>query len=118
MAAGATAPGGDAMTVRFHHDAEAAALKRAVVPRPVAWRMRAADVARFAAQGQHCQARRCRSVVVVCTWRWWRSSEVGKVLLAEHFTCDQHGQEFAGRHHIEIEPEPPPAVSAAPGGER
>jgi hypothetical protein len=73
----------------------------------LAWRIHADDAARFAAEGQHCETRRCRNPVSVVTWRWWRSAAAGRVLVTEHFVCDQHAQEFAGRYHIEIEPSPP-----------
>ena len=85
------APGGDAMTVRFHRNTEAARLKQQTVPRPLAWTLHAADAAEFAARGERCQVRRCRNAVAVVTWRWWRSAGVGRVLLAKHFTCAQHG---------------------------
>ena len=102
-----TSPGGDAMTVRYHRDAEAAALKRENVRRPIAWRIHPDDVGPgHSGEGKHCETRRCRNPVAVVTWRWWRSAEAGRVLLAEHVVCDQHGQEFAARHHIEIEPPP------------
>jgi hypothetical protein len=101
-----TAPGGDAMTARFHRDAEAALLKRENVRHPIAWRIHPADIARDTAEGKRCETRRCRNPVAVVTWRWWRSAEAGRVLLTEHLVCDQHGQEFAGRHHIKIGPPP------------
>lgn len=44
------------------------------------------------------QTQRCHEPITVCTWRWWRSSEAGKVLIAGHFRCDQH--------HIEVGPPP------------
>jgi hypothetical protein len=99
-------PGGDAMSARFHRDAELAQLKRTKVRRPRAWRIHPDDIVRFAAEGQHCQTRRCHDPVAIVTWRFWRSTEARRVLLAEHLVCERHGQEFAGRHHIEIEPHP------------
>jgi hypothetical protein len=41
------------------------------------------------------------------TWRYWRSRTVGRVLVAEHLVCVLHGREFADRHGIDLEPEPP-----------
>jgi hypothetical protein len=76
------------------------------VRRPIAWRVHPDDAARFAAEGQHCQVRRCRNAISVVSWRWWRSAEAGRVLVAEHFICGEHGQQFADRHHIEIEAAP------------
>jgi hypothetical protein len=99
-----TAPGGDAMSARFHRDAETAALKREKVRRPIAWTLHPADAAEIAGKGEHCQVRRCRNAVSVVTWRWWRSTEVARILLAEHFICTEHGQKFADRHHIQVEP--------------
>jgi hypothetical protein len=85
------------------------------VRRPLAWRIHSADVARLAAEGKHCETRRCRNPVAVVTWRWWRRSEARRALLTEHLVCDQHGQEFADRHHIEIEPtRPSQAATAGP----
>ena len=39
------------------------------------------------------------------------------IVAAEHFVCDQHGQEFAARHRIEIEPSPsePSSSRGRPG---
>lgn len=90
------------------------------VPRPVAWRVHSDDAARFAAEGQHCQARRCRNPVSVVTWRYWQSAVAGRVLLAEHFVCSAHGQEFATRHHLQIElppAEPSRRGTAGAGGD-
>jgi len=101
---GATSPGGDAMTVSFHRDAEAARLRAAKVPRPQAWRIRPSEVPRLAADGKHCETRRCREPGAIVTWRWWRAADVGRVLLAEHLVCERHGAEFAARHHIGGDP--------------
>ena len=99
-----TAPGGDAMTIRYHRDAAAAALKREVARRPISWRIHPDDVVRFAAEGKRCEIRRCQSRrVTIVTWRFWRSAEAGRVLLSEHVVCDQA---FADRHHIQIGPPP------------
>jgi hypothetical protein len=92
------------MTAGYNRDAELALLKRQKVPPPIAWTLHPADAAEIAARGEHCQVRRCRNAVSVVTWRWWRSAEVARILLAEHFVCTEHGQKFAGRHHIQIEP--------------
>jgi hypothetical protein len=116
-----TAPGGDAMTVRFHRDADTARLRREKVRRPIAWRTRPGPMqaaAEFAAQGKHCMGRRgtrrCRGVISVVVWRWWRSAAAGRVLVSERFLCDEHAAEFAARHRIEIEP----TALREPGGER
>jgi hypothetical protein len=97
-------PGGDAMSVSFRRDTELALLKQAEVPRPIAWTLHPADAAEIAGKGEHCQVRRCRNAVSVVTWRWWRSTEVARILLAEHFICTEHGQKFADRHYIQVEP--------------
>jgi len=99
-----TAPGGDAMSVRYHRDADIARLRREPVRRPYAYYLHPAEVARFAADKKHCETRRCRNPVTVCTWRWWRSSEAGRALLSEHLVCTEHGTGFAERHHIELDP--------------
>jgi hypothetical protein len=99
-----TEPGGDAMTSDFNRDAELAALKRETVPRPQAWRIRQAEVARLVSRGEHCETRRCAAPAVIVTRRWWRAADVGRVLLAEHLTCERHGTEFAARHRIGVDP--------------
>src|SRR5690242_2913063 len=101
-----SAPSGDAMTVRFHHDAEAAALKRQKVRRPIAWRIHPDDITQFTAERKHCGNRRCHDPVSIVTWRFWRSTEAARVLLAEHLACERHGQEFAARHRIPVGPAP------------
>jgi hypothetical protein len=115
-----TLPSGDAMTVRFHRDAEIAALKRQKLRRPVAWQVHPDDAARFAVERKHCEGRRgtrrCQDPIAIVTWRWYRSAEAGRVLAVERFLCDEHGQEFAGRHHIEIDP--PPDVPSRSHGKR
>jgi hypothetical protein len=72
----------------------------------VAWRVHPDDAARFAERGEHCDARRCREAAVIVTWRYFRSAAAGRVLVAEHFVCVRHSEEFAGRHQIEVEPAP------------
>jgi hypothetical protein len=99
-----TEPGGDAMITRYQRDTGAAALKRQTVPRPQAWRIRQTEVARFAADGQRCETRKCREPGVIVTRRWWRAADVGRVLLAEHLVCERHGVEFAARHHTGVDP--------------
>jgi hypothetical protein len=89
--------------------------------RPVAWQIHPADMARFFAEGKHCETRKprtCRRPVTVVTWRWWRSAAAGRVRVSEHFVCTEHGQEFARRHRIQVDP-PPDMLSRRfpPGGE-
>jgi hypothetical protein len=88
-----------------------------VVRKPIAWRIHDMDVAWFAAQGKHCEGRRgtrrCKDAITIVRWRWYRSAEAGRVLVAERLLCDEHGQQFADRHRIEIEP--PPAEPHHPG---
>lgn len=74
------------------------------VKRPYAFYLHPAEAARLAAERKHCETRRCRRPITVCTWRWWRSAEAGRVLVSEHLACDEHGTGFAQRHHIEIDP--------------
>jgi hypothetical protein len=78
----------------------------APVPRPVAWQIHPDDVVRFATERQHCETRRCHNPAAVVTWRYWRSTAAGRVPLAEHLVCTDHGQAFADRHHIQIGPPP------------
>jgi hypothetical protein len=80
---------------------------RAADARPVAWRIHPDDAARFAQSAEHCETRRCREPIAIATWRYWRSAPVGRVLVAEHFVCEEHGREFAARHRIGIESAPP-----------
>jgi hypothetical protein len=102
-----TSPGGDAMSVRFPRDDDADRLKREPVPWPRCWRIHPDDAAQLAAEGKHCETRKCHEPVAMTTWRWWRSTEVGKTLLSEHLVCVQHGRAFAERHQIDLEPAPP-----------
>jgi hypothetical protein len=88
-----TAPSSDAMTVRFPREVP----EREPVPWPVCW---------LAAEGRHCETRRCRGPIAMATWRYWRSAAAGRVLVAEHEVCVQHGRAFAERHGIDIEPAP------------
>jgi hypothetical protein len=74
------------------------------VNRPQAWRIRPSEAARFAADGKHCETRKCREPVAIVTWRWWRSAAAGRFLVSEHLVCEQHGTEFAARHHISVDP--------------
>jgi hypothetical protein len=74
------------------------------LPRPVAWRIHPAEMARFAAEHKHCETLKCRQPITIVTWRWWRSASAGRVLIGGHFVCDTHGASFAQRHGIEIEP--------------
>ena len=110
-----TAPGGDAVAVRFPREVP----KREPVPRPVCWRIHAGDAARFTEEGKHCDARQRREPIAMATWRYRRSTAAGRVLLAEHMVCVQHGRAFAERHGIEIEPPPdePSRRRSTPGGE-
>lgn len=96
-------PGGDAMSVRFRRDAEAAALKRERLPLPVAWYVHQADTDWFTDRREHCQQRRCRGPVEVVTHRDFRRN--GQVCRAEHFWCRGHGREFAARWGIVVEVE-------------
>jgi hypothetical protein len=81
------------------------------VRRPIARQVHPDDLARFFAQGRHCEARRgnrrCQDPITVVSWRWFRSAAAGRVIVAERFLCTEHGQDFARRHRIEIEPPPP-----------
>jgi len=99
-----TEPGGDAMTSDFQREAELAALKREIVPRPQAWRIRQTEVDRLADRGQHCEVRKCHGLIVAVLRRWWRSTEAARVLLSERLACEEHATDFAQRHHIDIDP--------------
>jgi hypothetical protein len=70
------------------------------------WRLHPDDVTRLAAEGRHCETRKCRTAIAMATWRYWWSTSLGRVLVAEHEVCVQHGRAFAERHGIEIEPPP------------
>jgi hypothetical protein len=96
-----TIPSGDAMTVRYTQIP-----KRKAVRRPISWRIHPDDIAQFTADREHCETRRCHRPAAIITWRFWWSTEIGRMLLAEHLACEQHGREFADRHHIEISPAP------------
>jgi hypothetical protein len=88
--------------------------------RPVAWRIHPDDAALFAAESRHCEGRRgtrrCKDPIAIVTWRWYRSAEAGRVLVVERFLCDEHGQGFATRHHIDVDL--PPGVPSRSHGKR
>ena len=98
-------PHGRAFAARCHVEIEAAPMEP--VPWPVCWRIHPDDAAREAARGKHCETRRCREPIAMVTWRYWRSAAAGRVLVAEHEVCVQHGREFAERHGIDVEAAPP-----------
>ena len=75
-----------------------------LVGRPQAWRIRPSEAARFAAEGKHCETRKCRGLPAIVTWRWWRSAAAGRVLVSENLVCERHGTEFAARHRIGVDP--------------
>ena len=72
--------------------------------------MDAAHIAQFAEYGWHCEARGCREPAVIATHRYFWSKWANRVVVAEHFTCGTHGEAFARRHHIAVEPEDAPAA--------
>ena len=74
---------------------------------PIAWRLPPERIAQFAEYGWPCETRRCREPAVIATHRWYQSKSAGRVLLAEHFYCEAHGQAFAQRYHIVVQPAPP-----------
>ena len=82
------------------------------VPTPLAWRLPAADAARFAEAGKHCEARPCLEPITIVTWRKFWSNAVGCELLAERFVATRtppgspHAARFAARYRITIEDAP------------
>lgn len=62
--------------------------------------MPAGDAAVFARNGEHCEGRRCRQPVAIVTWSWFTLR--GKRRISERFLCEDHGQDFARRHNVEI----------------
>ncbi len=66
--------------------------------------MTAARIAEFRRRGWRCETGRCPEPAVIATVRHYHHE--GRVRVMDHFTCEAHGAEFAGRHHIEIEPAP------------
>ena len=71
-------------------------------PWPVAWRLHPDNAVRFTAGGEHCDRGKCREPVAIVTWRYWRSAKHGRVLMAEHTVCVEHGREFASRHGVDL----------------
>ena len=76
------------------------------LPRPWARHLAPDEIAAFTASGEYCGTRKCRQPAAVVTWRWFRSTAAGRVLVAERFVCTGHGGAFARRHHVEIGPAP------------
>jgi hypothetical protein len=87
------------------------------LPPPLAWHLHPDDVAQFAAEGKYCEHRGCQNPQSINTWRYFWSKSAGRVLLAEHQVCDQHGLEFAARHHLEIQPPPDEPEPGRPAGD-
>jgi len=69
---------------------------------PRARRLAAGEITALTRLGEHCDTRRCRQPVAIVTWWWFRRH--GQMRISERFICEDHGQEFARRHHLEIEP--------------
>ncbi len=72
-------------------------------------RLHPVEVADMAAEGQHCDTRRCREPVTV--YAWYRRAEAGspEPLGHERFMCTAHGEAFAARHRLVLEDAPPGA---------
>jgi hypothetical protein len=73
-------------------------------PPPVAHYLFPGDADVFAARGEHCDHIGCREPRSIRTLRWYRWE--GRVRAAEHFYCTGHGQAFARRYRVEVEPAP------------
>jgi hypothetical protein len=71
---------------------------------PFARRTHPAETAEFTLDGWHCDVRRCREPVSVYAWYYPRRG--GRPTGAERFLCTPHGEAFARRQHLEIEPAP------------
>lgn len=74
------------------------------LPEPFARNLHPAEIAELARDGQHCDVRRCREPVTI--YGWYHRRTGGQVLGYERFLCNAHGEDFARRHHLTIEPAP------------
>lgn len=65
-----------------------------------------AEIADFARRGQHCDVRRCREPVEAYGWYYRFDRHLGKKIGHERFLCPGHGEAFAARHRLVLEPAP------------
>jgi hypothetical protein len=72
------------------------------LPRPWARHLSPGWAASWTAHGYHCEAAKCREPVVIVTWRRYRWH--GETRVSERFVCAGHGEGFARRYGIEIQP--------------
>lgn len=72
------------------------------LPVPMARRMSRAELGDARRYGWHCEARGCRAAAAIRTGRHFRRH--GRVLLADHFFCAAHGEAFATRYGVPVEP--------------
>ena len=77
---------------------------------PFARRLHQLEIDGSARRGEHCDTRGCREPVTIVGWYHRRSG--GQVLGFERFLCTAHGEAFAARHHLAIEPAPTEAELA------
>jgi hypothetical protein len=71
---------------------------------PWARYLHAAEIARFIADGQHCDHPRCREPVAV--YAWYYPNALGGQIGSERQLCTEHGVEFARRQGLMIGPAP------------
>lgn len=73
---------------------------------PFARRLHPLEAAKFARQGRHCAVRGCREPVTVYGWYWRRERGLPRPIAYERELCTNHGEAFAARHHLVLEPAP------------
>jgi hypothetical protein len=71
---------------------------------PSARHLHQLEAGKFARQGEHCDTRGCREPIAIYAWYYRRTA--GQVLGYERFLCTAHGEAFATRHRLAIEPAP------------
>jgi hypothetical protein len=64
------------------------------------------EAAKFARQGRHCDVRRCSEPVVIYGWYYHRDRDLHRLIGHGRELCTSHGEAFAGRHHLVLEPAP------------
>jgi hypothetical protein len=77
---------------------------------PFARHIHELEAEQFARAGEHCDTRGCREPIAIFAWYHRRTG--GQVLGYERFLCTAHGEAFAARHHLTVEPAPTEAELA------
>jgi len=65
-----------------------------------------AEISELAARGQHCDVRRCREPIATYGWYYRFDRHLATKIGHERVLCLGHGEAFAARHRLVLEPAP------------